>query len=356
VNESRPLLKFGLFTLMCLAFTGLLIIVIGNITFTPRADYAAAFDDVQGLLVGDDVKIAGVTLGRVEAMDHEPGGVVRVDFTLNDDIEVPEDSVINIRWRNVTGLRYLYVEPGEGPPVEPEHLFPRDQTRSPADLGSLLQRIAPFMDALQPELQNQVLEALSTALIGREDEVQDLIRQGGELTQTIATREDEIERLLTNSVTVLDAYATREQQMRDLIDNFAEVATTLRERNEELESAIVSIADGQEELRRFVEANDDEIRLALDALEEVTAIIGNQADDFSRALATSPRGVVGYQLISRTGQWFNIRAIGVSVGGEVLSTERGAAKPRGDGGADGGGATTTSSRSSLSEFFGGGAG
>jgi phospholipid/cholesterol/gamma-HCH transport system substrate-binding protein len=352
VNESRPLLKFGLFALMCLAFTGLLVIVIGNISFTPRADYAAAFDDVEGLLVNDDVKIAGVTLGRVESIDHEPGGTVRVDFSLNDDVAIPEDSVISIRWRNVTGLRYLYVEPGGEGSVEPDHLFPRDQTRSPANLGSLLQRMTPFIDALDPEQQNQILEALSTALVGRESEVQDLIREGGELTQTIATREAEIERLLTNSVTVLDAYAAREQQLRGLIDSFAEVATTLRERNDELDSAIISIADGQEELRRLVEANDDEIRLALDALEDLTTVISAQADDFERVLASSPRGLVGYHLMSRTGQWFNVRAIGFSVGGEVVSTERGAAKPNAEGGSDGGGASTDG----LASFFGGGAG
>jgi phospholipid/cholesterol/gamma-HCH transport system substrate-binding protein len=350
VTERLPLLKFGLFALVCLGFTGLLVVVIGNISFTPRASYAATFEDVQGLLVNDDVKIAGVTLGRVERIDHEPGGAVRVDFSVNDDIAVPDDSTIAIRWRNVTGLRYLYVEPGEGPPVEEGHTFPRDLTRSPADLGSLLQRLTPFIDALDPTQQNQILEALSTALVGREDEVRDLIRQGGELTQTVASRDAEIERLLRNSVTVLDAYAAREQQLRGLIDSFAEVSSTLRERNDELDSAIVSIADGQEELHRLVDANDDEIGLALDALERLTTVLTDQADDFERVLETSPRGLVGYHLISRTGQWFNIRAVGVSVGGQVVTTERGATKPRGDGGSDGGGVSTDA----LAELFGGG--
>lgn len=351
MNERFPLLKFGLFALLCLAFTGLLVVVIGNISFTPRTAYAAAFDDIQGLLVNDDVKIAGVTLGRVEAIEHEPGGLVRVDFSLNDGVEVPADSVISIRWRNVTGLRYLYVEPGDSEPVDAEHVFPVEQTRAPADLGTLLQRLTPFIDALDPAQQNQILEALSTALVGREQEVQDLIREGGELTQAIASRESEIERLLTNSVTVLDAYAAREEQLRGLIDSFAEVSTTLRERNDELDSAIVSIADGQEELRRLVDANDDEIRLTLDALERFTNVLSQQHDDFERVLATSPRGLVGYHLISRTGQWFNIRSVGTSIGGEVVTTERGAAKPDGEGGSDGGGVTTDA----LAELFSGGA-
>lgn len=338
MNESFPLVKFGIFSLVCLAFTGLLVVVIGNLSFEDRTAYAATFDDVQGLLVNDDVKIAGVTLGRVESMNHEPGGEVRVDFSVRDDVALPEDSEISIRWRNVTGLRYLYVEPGEADAqVAANHSFPREQTRSPANLGSLLQRVVPFIDALDPALQNQVLEALSTALVGREDEVRELISEGAELTNAVASREAEIERLLQNSVTVLDAYAEREDQLRGLIDSFAEVSGTLRERNDELDSAIISIADGQEELGRFVDANDDEVRLAIDALEDLTGVLRSNAGDVERVLETTPRGLIGYHLISRTGQWFNIRSVGTSVGGEVVTTERGAAKPDGEGGSEGGG-------------------
>lgn len=345
MNERLPSLKFGIFALVCLAFTGLLVAVIGNFSFKDRTGYAATFEDVQGLLVNDDVKIAGVTLGRVEAIGHEPGGAVRVEFTVRDDVDLPQDSVVSVRWRNVTGLRYLYVEPGGAPEtVAANHTFPPEQTRAPADLGSLLQRIVPFIEALEPSLQNQVLEALSTALVGREGEVRELIRDGAELTNAVASREAEIERLLQNSVTVLDAYAQREDQLRGLIDSFAEVASTLRERNDELDSAIVSIADGQEELRRFVDANDDEIRLALDGLEDLTGVLRSDAEGLERVLETSPRGLVGYHLISRTGQWFNIRAIGTSVGGTVVTTERGAAKPNAEGGSDGGGVSADALR------------
>lgn len=348
MTDRFPVLKFGIFTAVCVAFAGLLVVVIGNISFEPRDAYTATFENVQGLLVNDDVKIAGVTLGRVESIGHEPGGDVNVEFTLRDDVEVPEGSTISVRWRNVTGLRYLYVEPGEGSMVPAGHGFPMDQTRAPADLGSLLQRVVPVIDALDPSLQNQVLEALSTALMGREDEVRELIREGGELTATITSREAEIERLLQNSVTVLDAYAQREDQLRGLIESFAEVASTLRERNDELDSAIISIADGQEELRRFVDANDDEIRLAVDALEDVTGVLRSNAGDLERVLETTPRGLIGYHLISRTGQWFNIRSVGTSVGGTVVTTERGAAKPGPDGTSRGGGASTDALRELFS--------
>jgi phospholipid/cholesterol/gamma-HCH transport system substrate-binding protein len=349
MDERFPLVKFAVFAVVCLGFTAWLVITIGNISFESRASYAGDFTDVQGLLVNDDVKIAGVTVGKVDEIEHRPGGIAQVHFSVRDDVEIPDDSILTIRWRNVFGLRFLYIEPGaEGQPVAADHTFPTDQTRSPADLGSLLQRMAPFIQALDPQLQNQILEAFSEALVGREQEVRSLITQGAELTQTIASRDHEIDSLLSNSVTVLDAYARREQQLRGLLDSFAEVSDTLASRNDELEAAIVALADGQEELQRFVETNRGELEGTIDALEDLTAVLGEDHELLARGLETTPRGLVGYHLISRTGQWFNNRAVGGSVGGNVLTTERGASYPRGDGGADRGRA--------LSEFLGGGLG
>lgn len=342
-----PLVQVGAFTLVCLLFTGWLVVVMGNISFESRDSYAAEFRDVQGLLVNDDVKISGVTLGKVESIDHLPGGTAEVTFSLRDDIELPEDSRVVVRWRDVFGLRFLYVEPGESDVmVSPDTTFPVEQTRAPADLGSMLHRLTPFIRALNPDLQNQVLEALAEGLVGREEEVRSLIARGGQLTQAVATRDQEIESLLTNSATVLEAYARREEQLRGLLDSFAEVSATLSARNDEIEDAIVELADGQQELRRFIEDNEDEVRGALDALEDLTDVTSQQRDDLSRTLATAPRGFVAYHLISRTGQWFNIRAVGVSSDGTVISTERGAAYPREDGSADSGG--------DLGAFFAGG--
>jgi phospholipid/cholesterol/gamma-HCH transport system substrate-binding protein len=349
MTERLPSVKFLIFALVCAGFTGWLAIMIGNVSFDSRLTYAAQFDDVQGLLVNDEVKISGVTLGRVEDIDHLPGGVAEVTFSVRDDISIPQDSEIVVRWKNVFGLRFLYVEPGEdGGPAEEGHTFGLAQTRAPADLGSLLQRMAPFIQSLDPEMQNQVLQAFSEGLVGREDRVQDLITQGAELTQAVATREQEIESLLTNSATVLESYAEREEQLRGLLDSFAEVSSTLSARNDEIEDAIVGLADGQEELGRFVEDNEDEVRLLLDALEDLTDVTADHQEELARTLQTGPRGFVSYHLISRTGQWFNIRAVGASVADNVISTERGAAYPREDG--------TTSRGTSLDELLGGGLG
>lgn len=338
MTDRHPLLKFGVFTVVCLGFAAWIIAVVGNISpFADRTSYEGVFADATGLLVNDDVKVSGVTVGKVTGIEVADGGKALVHFAVDDDVEFGDETQLEIRWRDVFGLRFLYLHPaGEGQ-LPGGHQFGDEDTIGPADIGLLLERITPFMQALDPDQQNQVLQALSEALVGRTQEVRDLVKQGASLTQTVAAREEAIGRVLENSATVLDAYARREADLRALIDRFAEVADTLAERNDELESAVVTIADAQAELRRLLEANDAEIRATLDELDEITTILTFNRDNLEDLATFSGRGIVAYHRISRLGQWFNIRAVGASSDYDELSSERGAhlAEPRTSAGSSG---------------------
>lgn len=343
MTDRYPLLKFLAFAAVCIGFAAWLVAVIGNISFEDRTSYSGVFEDVSGLLVNDAVKISGVTVGKVEGIEVIDGGRARVRFSVRSDIPLTDDTTLEIRWRDVLGLRFLYVHPGSGAPVDAGHEFPIEQTTGPADIGLLLERLTPVMRALDPEQGNQVLRALAEALGPRVTEVRELIAEGASLTQALAERDTQIARLLENSAVVLDAYARREQQLRELLDSFAEVSETIAARNDTLEQAVVALADQQAELRRFFEANDAEIRRALDTLDEIVAILAFNHDNLDRILRTSGRGFVAYHLISRLGQWFNIRGVGASSNEEVISSERGASLPPKQGGA---------TSASLSRVFG----
>lgn len=327
MNDRFALLKFVIFTVVCLGFSAWLIAVIGNISLESRTAYEAEFADVQGLLVNDAVKVSGVTVGKVTGMEVLPGGTALVHFEINDDVPVREDAALSVEWRDVFGLRFLYVQPGEGEPAEAGYRFPNAQTTAPVDLNVLLDRLVPVMNALAPELQNQVLEALSEALVGNEQEVRDLLSEGASLTQAIGSRDDELRSLIANAATIMDAYASREAQLRGLLDNFADVSETVAARNDALIGSIVDIADAQEELGRLLEANDGNLRGALDELEAITTVLALNRDNLEDLIESSGKGLVSYHLISRIGQWFNVRAVGVSEDYRTITTERGAELP-----------------------------
>ena len=328
-REGAPIIRFVVFAAFCLLFAGWLTVTLGNITLgADRTAYTARFDDVTGLLVNDNVKISGVTVGKVTGIEVDDGGAALVTFEVDDAVAVPEDSTIEIRWRDVFGLRFLYVLPGDsevlasGDGVD----FPNDQTRAPTSIGTFLGRITPFIEALDPSMQNDVLQALEASIVGREQEIRDIVSDGADLTSALASRDVQIGRTLDNASTILGEYAQRDEDIRALVDSLVSITETLARRNSTLDTAVTYLADLQDEFGTLVEANEDELRAALDALETTTTTLAANGEELDEVLAQAP-AVVTYHRVSRLGQWFNVRAVGTSLDYLPVDSERGAHLP-----------------------------
>ncbi len=339
--------KFLIFLVVCVGVSFVIAAVIGNWRFTDAHNYTAEFASAQGLIDNDAVKISGVTVGKVHGVEVTEQGTALVTFSVDEQYEVTEDSAISIRWRDVFGLRFLYVDPGEGAEVEPGHAFPSEQTVAAPDLTVLLDRIVPVLNALNPELQNIVLEALAEGLVGRDDEVAEIIADGADLTEAIASRDAEIESLINDSTTIVEAYSNRRDDLQALVRSFADVAESIAQRNDLLVSSVVQVADAQEDLDRLLEANDEHLRAALDDAEDIVGEIAARSGELEDILETGGEGLVAYHRISRKGQWFDINVVGSSLDEEPLATQPGAELPDEQG--DASSSTTTSG---VASFFG----
>ena len=68
--------------------------------------YAAVFTDVYGLREGDDVRMAGVRVGRVEKIDLD-GKLAKVSFVVQSDQHLYGNTVASVTYQNIVGQRYL---------------------------------------------------------------------------------------------------------------------------------------------------------------------------------------------------------------------------------------------------------
>lgn len=72
----------------------------------------ATFNRVDGLRVGDDVQVAGVPIGEVEAMTLLPNHRVKVTFRVADDVPLPTDTSAAIQTDGLFGSKFVVLEPG----------------------------------------------------------------------------------------------------------------------------------------------------------------------------------------------------------------------------------------------------
>jgi phospholipid/cholesterol/gamma-HCH transport system substrate-binding protein len=73
----------------------------------------ARFDHIDGLGVGNDVRLAGVKIGSVsqERIDPQTFQAV-VGFSVRDDIKLPKDTAAIITSESLLGGKYLSLQPG----------------------------------------------------------------------------------------------------------------------------------------------------------------------------------------------------------------------------------------------------
>ena len=85
----------------------------------------AEFQSVGGLKVGDDVRIAGIGIGRVTAMELVPDFyTARVTMNIRPDIALAEDTLVAVASEGLLGGNYIQLSPGAGGDgVGDGHLF-----------------------------------------------------------------------------------------------------------------------------------------------------------------------------------------------------------------------------------------
>jgi phospholipid/cholesterol/gamma-HCH transport system substrate-binding protein len=230
MKTSAALVKLVIFMIVTSILTLFLAATIGNITFGGKTTYKAMFSDVTGLLAGNDVRLAGVRVGQVTAIELADRKLARVTFTLDQKRQIPESAILRLRYRNLVGERYLAVTegPGSADLLKPDSTIPLTQTRNALDLTVLFNGFRPLFQALDPQSTNEVAYELIQTLQGEGGTFEALMQRTASLTNSLADRDAVIGRVITNLSTVLDTLDNGDQlsqlvlQLRRLSAGFAQ--------------------------------------------------------------------------------------------------------------------------------------
>jgi phospholipid/cholesterol/gamma-HCH transport system substrate-binding protein len=300
--------RLTLFVALCVFFTALLAFTIGNVNYRDPLDrntytVAATFDDVTGLLPNDNVKIAGVAIGKVSEV-RLVDGRARVSMKLRKGYRVPSDTEAAVRWRNLLGQRYVYLYPGTSPVVMAKGAT-IEKTRSVVDLGELFNRLGPIVRAIDPQQVNTFLDSIVQALDGNEGAVRSVIADLGTVTEAIAARDQAIGRLLDNLSAVSDAIVNRDAQIRQTLDNLVALATTFSENTAIVDRAISNVGSISQDLAALLSANRSQIDSIIGNLVVVVKTVQAKLPQLNEVLSGLDQASAALFRSARYGEWLN---------------------------------------------------
>ena len=308
-------IKLFIFTVFTVIVTVWLAAVIGNIhIFSQPYELTAEFSDASGLLSGDVVKAAGVTVGRVEEVRVEDGMAV-VTMSIEDGIEIPAGVDAEIRFRNLIGQRMvsLVERPRsgiEGTLADGDRIT-LDRTEPAFDLTLLFNGLRPLIRSTDAKDINIVSNALVEALDGRSDEVENILANLTDVADLLASRDQELSTLLDGLNVVTEDIASRDGQLQRTLANLNNFLGDLDASKSDLSAALVTLDEASRLLDRVVRQNSSRISANLDDLSVILDAVDDKKSDLRQAIRALPKMLVAVERVTSYGQWAGIHLIHV---------------------------------------------
>jgi phospholipid/cholesterol/gamma-HCH transport system substrate-binding protein len=233
--------------------------------------YGAEFTDVFGLREGDDVRMAGVRVGRVMKVELTEDSRANVEFALQNDQQLYSDTEASILYQNIVGQRYLDLRqglgratarPADAVALAPGSVIPIERTIPSFDVGVVLNGYQPLFATIDPKAADQITEAAVQALQGEPASWATLVDRTGKLTETFAGRDELLGDLITGMDRLFATLAQQNNNIEATLDNAQQMVGTFNSRRPELVSSMGSLS----RVMRSLGAVTSEVNPALQAL------------------------------------------------------------------------------------------
>lgn len=319
-----PLVKLIVFAVVTVVSTSLLALTIANAGSTGKHDFQAVFDDAAMLIKGDDVRIAGVRVGSVSDVEVFERNRAKVSFAVDRD-SLPDGTQVYIRYRNLTGMRYLALDRGAGDSgkrLTPGHVFGLDRndttTHAAVNLTELFNGFKPVFVQLSPEDVNKLADQIIQVFQNTPGQdmgatMSSLLSQTAELTNTLADRDQVIGELITNLNKVLETVNAHDSQFESLLVNTSKLVTGLAAQRGSVGSAITSVSNLTSVMGSILGQTRPAIAGGIAGLKAVSDEINKRDKDVEAIITNLPPKLEKIGRAASFGSWFQFYLCGMDV-------------------------------------------
>ena len=266
--------------------------------------YYAAFSEAGGLKANDEVRIAGVRVGKVEKVELEDRHV-RVTFRIKTDSEFGQLTQAAIKVKTLLGAMFLSVEPaGEGQ-LEDGSEIPIERTSSPFDVVEAFSGLAETSADIDTDQLAQSLTTMADLTRNTPEEFRSALDGVSALSRTIASRDDQINSLLTNLDRVSTVLDDRDQDIIGLMEDSDVLFRALVARRESVHNLLISTSTLSRELTALVRQTRSDLKPALLKLEEVVDVLNKNEDNLDNSLRLMAPFYRVFASTLGNGPWFD---------------------------------------------------
>lgn len=263
----------------------------------------AYFDRTVGIYEGSDVRILGVPVGSVEAVEPM-GDQVRVVLRVEHRVDVPADAGAALVTPSVVSDRHIQLTPvyRSGPKMEDNAVIPRERTVTPVEVDQLYKSITELSDALGPNgankegAVNQLVRTGAANLAGNGEAMAESITQLSRAAHTLSDSRGDIGATVRNLQKFVSMLTANDQQVREFNTQLADLTGFLAGERQNLGEALNLLSVALGDVAGFIADNRELIGDNAEALTTLTKTLSDHRDDIAAALpviAVAASNIIG---------------------------------------------------------------
>lgn len=233
ITSRNAAIRLALVFLAVIAVIALIVQAIQRPVDGSTTRYQAVFGDVFGLREHSDVRLRGVQVGKVTDISISEDYRAVVELTVQDQYRLRESDRLLVKMQNLTGQRYLELEPGDttAPELDPEQ--PVTNTVDSFDITMVFNGLRPLLRDADPAVYNSLATNVAALVEGSETSPTPVLRDIATLSTYAEDRSLLMSQILDNLTALDTSLRGRSGNLQNMLEVFHSIFTPLVTRLEE---------------------------------------------------------------------------------------------------------------------------
>ncbi|WP_431239375.1 MCE family protein [Mycolicibacterium aichiense] len=266
-----------------------------------RIEVVGYFDNSTALFPGDDIRILGVPVGRVTAVEPHPDGV-KIAFWFDRKYPVPADAMAAILSPMLVTGRAIALTPvyTGGPTMRDGAVIPRSRTAVPVEWDEVrvqLQRLTELLKPTAPGGVSTLGSFINTAadnLRGQGGTIRETIVKLSQAMSILGDHSGDIFATFKNLSILISALRGSSDVLGQLNQNLAAVTGLLADDPTKVGTAFADMNSVIGDVRDFFEDTGDTIGTTTEKLASISTALNESLDDIKQTLHIAPTTVANF--------------------------------------------------------------
>ncbi len=290
--RQRPALRWASLTVAAALVAGLWV---GYSLTHQSKQITAYFSQTIGVYAGSSVRILGVAVGTVDAV-QPVGGQVKVTMTVDHGISVPAGAKAVVVSPSVVADRYVQLTPAYtgGPQMASGAVIPVRRTAAPVEVDELYASLNKLSIAFGPHGANahdalsDLIKSGAANLNGNGKALANMISQFGQAMGTLGGSAGNLSATIDHLQSFTSMLKANDGQVRQAEQQLAQVSGFLAADRQDLGAALDDLATALGQVKTFIADNRALIKANVSRLAGITGVLVKERASLAEALDDAP--------------------------------------------------------------------